>query len=90
MRQLIRIRTNQQCSSASEQANLVHRSTAGAVFFILFTEYAYAVESSQPEVPRTIHEARAMPDAAEWNEAANREMARLRERAVIHWSRIVI
>ena len=28
-----------------------------------FTEYAYAVGTSQPGVPRTIQEARAMPDA---------------------------
>ena len=37
-----------------------------------FTEYAYAVGTSQPGVPRTIQEARAMPDAAEWEAAANR------------------
>jgi len=47
-----------------------------------FTEYAYAVGTSQPGVPRTIQEARAMPDAAEWEAAANREMTSLKERKV--------
>ena len=38
--------------------------------------------TSQPGVPRTIPEARAMPDAAEWEAAANREMTSLKERKV--------
>ena len=41
--------------------------------YFRFTEYAYALETSQPGVPRTIQEARAMPDAAEWEAAVNRE-----------------
>ena len=47
-----------------------------------FTEYAYATGTSQPGVPRTIQEARSMPDAAMWNAAAEREMASLKERKV--------
>ena len=47
-----------------------------------FTEYAYAVGTSQPGVPKTMQEARAMPDAAEWEAAANREMMSLKERKV--------
>eukprot|EP00903_Cladosiphon_okamuranus_P005795 g5742.t1 len=47
-----------------------------------FTEYAYALGTPQPGVPRNISEARAMPDAAKWNAAAEREMASLRERKV--------
>lgn len=46
------------------------------------TEYAYATGTSQPGVPRTIKEARAMPDAGMWNAAAEREMASLKERNV--------
>ncbi|CAB1105086.1 unnamed protein product [Ectocarpus sp. CCAP 1310/34] len=47
-----------------------------------FTEYAYAMEASQPDLPRTIQEARAMPDGAQWNTAAEREIANLKERQV--------
>ena len=47
-----------------------------------FTEYAYALGTSQPGVPRTIQEARTMPDTAEWEAAANREMTSLNERDV--------
>ena len=46
------------------------------------SQHAYAVGTSQPGVPRTIQEARAMPDAAEWQAAANREMTNLKERKV--------
>ena len=45
-----------------------------------FTQYAYAVGTSQPGVPRTIQEALAMPDAVEWEAAANREMTSVEER----------
>ena len=47
-----------------------------------FTEYAYAVRTSQPDVPRTIQEARASPEAAEWTAAAEREIESLKERKV--------
>ena len=47
-----------------------------------FTEHAYAVGTSQPDGPKTIQEARAMPDAAEWETAANRDMTSLKERKV--------
>ena len=47
-----------------------------------FTEYAYAVGTSQPGVPRTIQVARAIPDAAEREVTANREMTVLKERNV--------
>ena len=47
-----------------------------------FTEYAYAVGAVQPDVPRTIQEARASPDAAKWNAAAEREMKSLNDRKV--------
>ena len=47
-----------------------------------FTEYAYAVGTSQPDVPRTIQEARASPEAAEWTAAAEREIESLKERKV--------
>ena len=42
-----------------------------------FTEYAYAVRTTQPSVPRTIKEARATPEAAQWNAATEREIASL-------------
>ena len=44
-----------------------------------FTEYAYAVGAVQPDVPRTIQEARASPDAAKWNAAAEHEMKSLND-----------
>ena len=44
--------------------------------------YAYAVVAVQPDVPRTIQEARASPDAAKWNAAAEREMKSLNDRKV--------
>ena len=47
-----------------------------------FTEYAYAVGTTQPNVPRTIKEARASPEAAQWNAAAEREVASLEGRQV--------
>ena len=47
-----------------------------------FTEYAYAVGGVQPDVPRTIQEARASPDAAKWQAAAEREMKSLSDRKV--------
>ena len=47
-----------------------------------FTEYAYAVGTSQPDVPRTIQEARASPEAAEWTAAAEREIESFKERKV--------
>eukprot|EP00903_Cladosiphon_okamuranus_P015234 g14080.t1 len=47
-----------------------------------FVEYAYTTGIPQPGVPRNIQEARAMPDGAEWNAAAEREMASLKERGV--------
>eukprot|EP00752_Nemacystus_decipiens_P018060 g16192.t1 len=47
-----------------------------------FTEYAYAVGGVQPNVPRTIQEARASPDAAKWQAAAEREMKSLSDRKV--------
>ena len=50
--------------------------------FFGFTEYAYAVGTSQPGVPRTILEARALTNAAEWEAAANREMTSLKKRNV--------
>ena len=46
------------------------------------TEYAYAVGTSQPNVPRTIQEAWASPEAAEWTAAAEREIESLKERKV--------
>lgn len=47
-----------------------------------FTEYAYTVGTTQPNVPRTIKEARATPEAAQWNAAAEREIASLKDRKV--------
>ena len=47
-----------------------------------FTEYAYAVRTTQPNVLRTIKEARATPEAAQWNAAAEREIASLKDRQV--------
>ena len=47
-----------------------------------FTEYAYAVGTTQPNVPRTIKKARATPEAAQWNAAAEREIASLKVRQV--------
>ncbi|CAB1113712.1 unnamed protein product [Ectocarpus sp. CCAP 1310/34] len=47
-----------------------------------FTEYAYTVGGVQPDVPRTIQEARASPDATKWNAAAEREMKSLSDRKV--------
>ena len=41
-----------------------------------------AVGASQPGVPRTMQQARAMSDAAKWNEAAESEMTSLKERNV--------
>ena len=49
------------------------------------TEYAYAAEAVQPDVSRTIHEARASPDAAKWNAAAEREMENLKDRKVFKY-----
>ena len=46
------------------------------------TEYAYAVRAVQPDVPRTIEGARAPPDAAKWNAAAERQMKSLNDRKV--------
>ena len=42
-----------------------------------FTEYVHGVKTSQPNVPRTIKEARATPEAAQWNAAAEHEIAGL-------------
>ncbi|CAB1118025.1 unnamed protein product [Ectocarpus sp. CCAP 1310/34] len=47
-----------------------------------FTEYAYATGASQPDVPQTIEEARAMSDGEQWNAAAEREIANMKERQV--------
>ena len=47
-----------------------------------FTEYVYAVGTTQPNVPRTIKEARATPEAAQWNAAAEREIASFKDRQV--------
>ena len=47
-----------------------------------FTEYACAVGTPQPKVPRTFKEARATPEAATWNAAAERETASLNDRHV--------
>ena len=47
-----------------------------------FTEYAYAVVTTQPNVPRTIKEAQATPEAAQWNAAAEREIASFKDRQV--------
>ncbi|CAB1113015.1 unnamed protein product [Ectocarpus sp. CCAP 1310/34] len=47
-----------------------------------FTEYAYTVGGEQPDVPRTIQEARASPDTTKWNAAAEREMKSLSDRKV--------
>ena len=47
-----------------------------------FTEYVYAVGAVQPDVPRTIQEARASPDAAKCNATAEREMKSLNDRKV--------
>ena len=44
-----------------------------------FTKYAYAVGATQANVPRTIEEARATPEAARWNAAAEREIASLKD-----------
>ena len=46
------------------------------------TEYTYAVGTRQPNVPRTTKEARATPEAAQWNAAAEREIATLKDRQV--------
>ena len=60
-----------------EFPDVVHRdATLG------FTEYAYAVGAVQPDVPRTIQEARASLDAAKWNAAAERETKSLNDRKV--------
>ncbi|CAB1109507.1 unnamed protein product [Ectocarpus sp. CCAP 1310/34] len=45
-----------------------------------FTEYAYAMGASQPDVSRKIDAARAMPDGEQWDAAA--EIASLKERQV--------
>ena len=45
----------------------------------VFTEYAYAVGTTQPNVPRTIKEARTTPEATQWNAAAEREIASLKD-----------
>eukprot|EP00903_Cladosiphon_okamuranus_P019283 g17724.t1 len=47
-----------------------------------FTEYAYAVGGVQPDVPKTIQDARASPDATKWQAAAEREMKSLNDRKV--------
>eukprot|EP00903_Cladosiphon_okamuranus_P015299 g14134.t1 len=47
-----------------------------------FTEYTHAVGGVQPDVPRTIQEAWASPDAAKWQAAAEREMKSLSDRKV--------
>ena len=47
-----------------------------------FTKYAYVVETTHPNVPRTIKEARATPEAARWNAAAAREIESLEDRQV--------
>ena len=47
-----------------------------------FTEYEYALGAVQPDVPRTIQGARASPDAAKWNAAAERDMKSLNYRKV--------
>ena len=49
--------------------------------FVL-TEYAYAVGRTQPNVPRTIKEVRATLEATQWNAAAEREIASLKDRHV--------
>ena len=45
-----------------------------------FTEYAYAVGTTQPNVPQTIQEARVTPEAVQWNAAAERDIASLKNR----------
>ena len=52
-----------------------------------FTEYACAEGGVQPDVPRTIQEARASPRAAKWNAAAKRETKSLNDRKVYNSSR---
>ena len=47
-----------------------------------FTEYVYAVGTTQPNIPQTIKEARATPEAAQWNTAAEHEIASLNNRQV--------
>ena len=47
-----------------------------------FTEYAYAVGTTQPNVPWTIMEARPTPKTAQWTAAAQREIASLEDRQV--------
>ena len=42
-----------------------------------FTEYECAVGTTQPNVPRTIKEARVTPVAVQWSAAAEREIASL-------------
>ena len=46
------------------------------------TEFAYAVGTKQPNVPRRIKQTRATPEAALWNAAAECEIASLRDRQV--------
>ena len=44
-----------------------------------FTKYAYVVGTTQENVPRTIEEARATPEAAQWNAAAEHKIASLKD-----------
>ena len=47
-----------------------------------FTEYAYAVGTTQPIVPRIIKKARATTEVAQWNAAAELEIASVKHRLV--------
>ncbi|CAB1096834.1 unnamed protein product [Ectocarpus sp. CCAP 1310/34] len=47
-----------------------------------FAEYAYAAGTVQPDVPKTIEEARESRNAAQWIAAAEREIANLTDRKV--------
>ena len=63
--------------ATGEFPDVAHRDTT-----LGFTEYAYAVGAVQPDVSCTIQEARASPDAAKLNAAAEREMKSSNDRKV--------
>ena len=44
-----------------------------------FVEYAYAVKTTQPNVPNNFQEAMKMPDADLWREAAEKEIKSLQD-----------
>ena len=59
-----------------EFTDIAHQDDCDSVSFV---EYAYAVKTTQPIVPRNFQEAMKMSDADFWREAAEKEIKSLQD-----------